>query len=226
MGELAASIAHEINQPLTAVVANGSACLRWLAAASPNLDEAREAARRIVRDGDRAGEVLKRIRAFLQKADTQKTRVDINKTIREVVILTQDEARLHNVVLHMKLASDLPQVLGDRVQLQQVILNLVVNGIEAMASTQDGARELHIYSRQHEAEEVLVAVKDFGGGVDPQDVEKLFDAFYSTKANGLGMGLAISKSIVEDHGGRLWIAPDNDLGTTFQFTLLQPGKEQ
>jgi C4-dicarboxylate-specific signal transduction histidine kinase len=226
MGELAASIAHEINQPLTAVVANGSACLRWLAGDSPNLDEARAAARRIVRDGNRADEILKRIRGFLKKTGTKKTRVDINKAIREVVTLAQDEARRHSVTLRMKLASDLPAVLGDRVQLQQVILNLVVNGIEAMASAADESPELHIYSRRHEGDKVLVAVKDFGAGVDQQDVEKLFDPFYSTKANGLGMGLAISKSIVEDHGGRLWIGPDNGLGTTFQFTLIQHGNEQ
>jgi signal transduction histidine kinase len=225
MGELAASIAHEINQPLTAVVTNGSACLRWLASDSPNLEEARAAARRIVRDGNRAGEVLKRIRAFLKKADTRKTRVDINKTIREVVTLTQDEARRHNVVLHMKLANDLPSVSGDRVQLAQVILNLVLNGIEATAATTDESRELHIYSRRHEADKVLIAVKDFGAGIDSQDVERLFEPFYSTKANGLGMGLAISRTIVEDHGGRLWIAPDNGLGTTFQFTLIQYGKD-
>jgi C4-dicarboxylate-specific signal transduction histidine kinase len=225
MGELAASIAHEINQPLTAVVTNGSACLRWLDADSPNLEEAREAARRIVRDGSRAGEVLKRIRSFLKKADTQKTRVDINKAIREVVTLTEDEARRHHVTLRMKLANDLPPVLGDRVQLQQVILNLVMNGIEAMAASTNESRELHIYSRRHEADKVLIAVKDFGGGVDPHDAEKLFDPFYSTKANGLGMGLAISRTIVEDHGGRLGIAPDNGLGTTFQFTLIQYGKE-
>jgi len=225
MGELAASIAHEINQPLTAVVTNGSACLRWLDTDSPNLDEAREAARRIVRDGSRAGEVLKRIRTFLKKADTQKTRVDINRAIGEVVTLTQDEARRHNVTLRVKLTDDLPPVLGDRVQLQQVILNLVLNGLEAMSSRKNETSELHIYSRRDEPDKVLVAVKDFGGGVDPHDVEKLFDPFYSTKANGLGMGLAISKTIVEDHGGRLWIAPDNGLGTTFQFTLLRYGKE-
>lgn len=225
MGELAASIAHEINQPLTAVVTNGSACLRWLSSDSPNLDEAREAARRIVRDGNHAGEVLKGIRAFLKKADTQKNRVDINKTITEVVALARDEGRRHQVTLHTKLANDLPTVLGDRVQLQQVILNLVLNGIEAMTNSAPAARELHIYSRLYEGDKVLVAVKDFGAGVAPGDVEKLFDAFYSTKPDGLGMGLAISRTIVEDHGGRLWIAPENGLGTTFQFTLIQYGKE-
>ena len=226
LGELAASIAHEINQPLTAVVTNGSACLRWLAADSPNLEEAREAARRIVRDGNRAGEVLKRIRLFLKKTDTEKTRVDINRTITEVVALARDEASRHQVTLHTKLANDLPPVLGDRVQLQQVIFNLVLNSIEAMTNSAPAARELHIYSRRYEGDKVMVTVKDFGAGVDPRDVEKLFDPFYSTKSDGLGMGLAISRTIVEDHGGSLWIAPDNGLGTTFQFTLTAYGKER
>jgi PAS domain S-box-containing protein len=221
MGELAASIAHEVNQPLSAIVNNGSACLRWLNGAAPDLDEAREAARRIIRDGNRAGEVITRIRALLRKTDAEKARLDINQTIREVVKLTRNEAARKGVTLRMDLAADLPPVLGDRVQLQQVILNLVMNGVEAMASAPARQRELLIRSRQHESDKALVAVQDSGVGLDGQDLEKLFDAFYTTKPQGMGMGLAISRSIVEDHGGQLWAAPNDGPGATFQFTLLR-----
>jgi C4-dicarboxylate-specific signal transduction histidine kinase len=221
MGELAASIAHEVNQPLSAIVNNGSACMRWLDGVAPNLDEAREAARRIIRDGNRAGEVITRIRALLRKTDTEKARLDINQTIREVVMLTRNEAARKGVTLRLDLAADLPPVLGDRVQLQQVILNLVMNGVEAMASASSRPRELHIRSRRHESDKALIAVQDSGVGLDGQNLEKLFDAFYSTKPQGMGMGLAISRSIVEDHGGRLWAAPNDGPGATFQFTLLK-----
>ncbi|SRR6266404_2009069 len=221
MGELAASIAHEINQPLSAIVNNGSACVRWLAADSPNLDEAREAAQDIIREGKRAGEVISRIRAFLRKTETEKAPLDINQTIRDVVILMRNEAEGKGVALHMELASNLPLVLGDRVQLQQVILNLVMNGVDAMTSVSDGERELRIQSRQDEADKVLIAVQDFGVGIDPGNLEKIFDAFYTTKPQGMGMGLAISRSIVEDHGGLLWAEPNEGHGTTFQFTLLK-----
>jgi PAS domain S-box-containing protein len=221
MGELAASIAHEVNQPLSAIVNNGSACLRWLNGAAPDIDEAREAARRIIRDGNRAGEVITRIRALLRKTDAEKARLDINQTIREVVKLTQNEAARKGVTLRMDLAADLPPVLGDRVQLQQVILNLVMNGVEAMASAPARPRELLIRSRPYEPDKALVAVQDSGVGLDGQDLEKIFDAFYTTKPQGMGMGLAISRSIVEDHGGRLWAAPNDGPGATFQFTLLK-----
>jgi PAS domain S-box-containing protein len=221
MGELAASIAHEVNQPLSAIMNNSSACLRWLASGEPNLDEAREAARRVIRDGARAGEVITRIRALLRKTDTEKARLDINQIIREVVTLTRNEATGKGVALRLELAAGLPPVLGDRVQLQQVILNLIMNGIEAMASVTDRPRVLLICSRQHESDNVLVAVRDSGVGLDGQDLEKLFDAFYTTKSQGLGMGLAISRSIVEDHGGRLWVVSNDGPGATFQFTLLK-----
>jgi PAS domain S-box-containing protein len=221
MGELAASIAHEVNQPLSAIVNNGSACLRWLASEEPNLDEARDAARRIIRDGNRAGEVITRIRALLRKTDAKKARLDINQTIREVVTLTRNEAAGKGVAIRMELAAGLPPVLGDRVQLQQVILNLIMNGIEAMASVTDRPRELLISSRQHESDKALVAVRDSGVGLGGQDLERIFDAFYTTKSQGMGMGLAISRSIVEDHGGRLWAAPNDGPGATFQFTLLK-----
>jgi signal transduction histidine kinase len=221
MGELAASIAHEVNQPLSAIVNNGSACLRWLASEEPNLDEARDAARRIIRDGNRAGEVITRIRALLRKTDAKKARLDINQTIREVVTLTRNEAVGKGVAIRMELAAGLPPVLGDRVQLQQVILNLIMNGIEAMASVTDRPRELVISSRQHESDKALVAVRDSGVGLGGQDLERIFDAFYTTKSQGMGMGLAISRSIVEDHGGRLWVVPNDGPGATFQFTLLK-----
>jgi PAS domain S-box-containing protein len=221
MGELAASIAHEVNQPLSAIVNNGSACLRWLASEEPNLDEAREATRRVIRDGGRAGEVITRIRALLRKTDAEKARLDINQTIREVVTLTRNEATGKGVALRLELAAGLPAVLGDRVQLQQVILNLIMNGIEAMASVTGRPRELLISSRQHESDKALVAVQDSGVGLDGQDLEKVFDAFYTTKSHGLGMGLAISRSIVEDHGGQLWAVPNEGPGATFQFTLVK-----
>ncbi|HEY8188024.1 MAG TPA: ATP-binding protein [Pyrinomonadaceae bacterium] len=221
MGELAASIAHEINQPLSAIVNSGSACVRWLAGDSPNLDEAREAAQDIIREGTRAGEVITRIRAFLRKTETEKAPIDINQTIRDVVILMRNEAEGKGASLHMELAANLPAVLGDRVQLQQVVLNLVMNGIEAMASVTDRPRELRIQSSQYESDKVLVAVQDSGVGLAQADLEEIFDAFYTTKAKGLGMGLAISRSIVEGHGGQLWVQPNDGSGTTFQFTLLK-----
>ena len=219
MGELTASIAHEVNQPLTAVIANANASLRWLAAATPNLDEARDAVSRILRDGNRAGEVIARIRALIQKTDTEKVRLDINQTVQEVVILIQNEAGRKGVALRMDLAADVPPVLGDRVQLQQVILNLAMNGVEAMASVADRPRELLIRSRQHESDKVLVAVQDRGIGIDSQNLEKIFDTFFTTKSQGMGMGLAISRSIVENHGGQLWARPNDGPGVTFEFAL-------
>ena len=226
MGELAASIAHEVNQPLTAVIANANASLRWLAAATPNLDEAREAVSRIVRDGNRAGEVIARIRALVQKSDTEKVRLDINQTVQEVVILMQNEAVRKGVALRMDLAADVSPVLGDRIQLQQVILNLVMNGIEAMASVADRPRELLIRSCEHESDQLLVAVQDSGIGIDRANLVKIFDAFYTTKPKGMGMGLAISRSIVENHGGRLWAVPNDGQGATFQFTLQSCSKQE
>jgi len=221
MGELAASIAHEINQPLSAIVNNGSACLRWLDGGSPNVIEAKEAAQRIVRDGNRAAEVISRIRGLLRKTETEKTRLDVNQTIREIVTVIRQEAVEHGVDLRMDLASDIPTVLGDRVQLQQVILNLLMNGVEAMAPIKERPRELSISTRPHETDKVLVTVRDSGIGIERESLENIFDAFYTTKAQGMGMGLAISRSIVEDHGGELWAVTNNGSGVTFQFTLLQ-----
>jgi len=226
LGEMTASIAHETNQPLAAVVTNGSACLRWLAGESPNLDEAREAARRVVRDGNRASEVIARIRALLQKTDTQQLPLDINQTVQEVVSLVQNEVERKGATLRLELARDLPLVSGDRVQLQQVILNLVMNGTEAMAAVNDRSRELFICSSQDESANVQVAVRDCGMGIVPENMDKIFNAFYTTKSQGMGMGLAISRSIVESHGGRLWAAPNDGPGVTFQFTLQACGRQE
>ncbi len=219
LGEMTASIAHEVNQPLTAVIANANASLRWLAAATPNLDEARDAVSRIVRDGNRAGEVIARIRALVQKTDTEKVRLDINQTVHEVVILMQNEAVRKGVALRMDLAANVPPVLGDRIQLQQVILNLVMNGIEAMDTVTDRPKEILIQSCGHESEQLVVAVRDSGIGIDRQNLEKIFDTFYTTKSQGMGMGLAISRSIVENHGGWLWATPNDGPGVTFAFAL-------
>ena len=221
MGELTASIAHEVNQPLAAIVANANAGSRWLANPTPNLEEARNAISRIVRDGNRASDVIRRIRALVKKGDTEKTLLDINEVIQEVVSLTHSEIQKSGVMLKMNLASGLPRILGDRIQLQQVILNLVMNGIEAMNTVKDRPREMLIRSSQYESDKVLVAVQDSGIGIDSQNLEKIFDTFYTTKSQGMGMGLAISRSIVENHGGRLWAVPNDGPGATFQFTLLK-----
>lgn len=219
MGEFAASIAHEVNQPISGIVINANACLRWLAGDSPNLDEARENARRIARDGKRAGEVIARIRALATKTDTAKVRLDMNEVIREVVALARDEMYRNNVTLRTEFAVDLPPVLADRVQLQQVVLNLVMNGIEAMSAVRERSRELAIRTQNDEAGQVRASVQDSGIGLDPKSMERIFDAFYSTKHAGMGMGLSISRSIVQNHGGRLWAAANDGPGTTFQFTV-------
>jgi C4-dicarboxylate-specific signal transduction histidine kinase len=219
MGELAASIAHEVNQPLAAVVINANTCVRWLAGDSPNIAEAREAASRIVRDGTRAGEVISRIRALVTKTATSKERLDINEAIGEVVALARSEVQRNGVTLGMKLADGLSPVLGDRVQLQQVLLNLVMNGVEAMSTVGERLRELVITTHDGEGDDVRVAVKDSGTGLDAQSMERIFDAFYTTKSRGMGMGLSISRSIVQNHGGRLWALANDGPGTTFQFTL-------
>jgi C4-dicarboxylate-specific signal transduction histidine kinase len=220
MGELAASIAHEVNQPLAGIVTNANASLRWLAGDSPNLAEAREAIRRILRDGNRAGDVVSRMRALLKKASTTKERLDINQAIQEVVVLTQSEVQKNRVTLRMNLAANLPPVMGDRVQIQQVALNLMLNAIEAMRMVEEHERDL-VISTQSEGDEIRVVVRDAGIGFDPLSVDRIFDAFHTTKPGGLGMGLSISRSIVESHGGRLWASPNQGRGVTFQFSLLK-----
>ncbi len=221
MGELAASIAHEVNQPIPGIVINGNTCLRWLAGDSPNLDEAREAARRIVRDGKRAGDVIARIRALATKTVTVKGRLDMNEAIREVVALARDEVRRSGVTLRTELADDLSPALGDRVQLQQVVLNLVMNGVQAMSTVEERRRELVIRTQNDEGDQVRVTVQDSGIGIDPQRMQRIYDAFYTTKHGGMGMGLSISRSIVQDHGGQLWAMANDGPGTTFHFTVAK-----
>jgi PAS domain S-box-containing protein len=218
VGELSASIAHEINQPLAAVVANGHACLRWLSAQPPNLAKAQEAAERIVRDGKDAGEIIRRTRALFKQATLEKTDLDINEIITEVLRLTRSEAVRRGVAVETDLKPDLPYVGGDRVQLQQVLFNLLVNGIEAMEGVPaHGPKKLFIRSNEQPGAGVQVEVRDCGPGlVEP---EKAFEAFYTTKENGLGMGLAICRSIVEAHQGRLWAESAEGTGATFYFTL-------
>jgi signal transduction histidine kinase len=219
MGELAASIAHEVNQPLAGIVINGNACLRWLAGESPNLAEAREAAQRIIRDGTRASDIIARVRALARKTGTLTERVDLNEAIREVLALCQGEARKHDVALRTQVPDGLPPVRGDRVLIQQVVLNLVMNGIEAMSDAPRHPRELVIQAHG-EADDVRVTVHDSGIGLDPQALDRIFDALYTTKPGGMGMGLSISRTIVENHGGRLSVVAQDGPGATFEFTLL------
>jgi PAS domain S-box-containing protein len=226
MGELASSIAHEVNQPLTAVVTNANACLRWLAGEPPNLDEARETVKRIVRDGHRASEVIGRVRALFKKNATDKARLNVNELIQDSVALVHGETRRNRSVLRTELGSDLPHVLGDRVQLQQVLLNLIINGIEAMSAVTGRPRELVIKTRRDEAGGVDVSVRDSGAGINPEDADRLFDAFYTTKAEGMGMGLSVSRSIIEAHGGRLRAESNDGRGATFRFTLPADGEGQ
>ena len=219
LGELSASIAHEVNQPLAAVVTNAEACVRWLDRETPDLDEARCAVKQIVNDGYRAGEVIRRVRALVNKVDTQKAPLDVNDVVNEVVALVQRELLSHRVSLRMELAPALPVVLADRVQLQQVIINLVTNGIEAMQPVTDRPRELVIRSHQDEAHQVLVTVKDHGVGISAENADRLFNAFFTTKSSGIGMGLSICRSIIEAHGGRMSATNNAGPGATFQFTL-------
>ncbi len=220
LGEMTASIAHEINQPLGAIVNNANACLRWLAA--QNFEEARQSAAQVVADGHRAGEIITRIRALANKAPPRKEWLDINETIREVLALARSEVQRSGVALETRLSDDvhyLPLILADRIQLQQVILNLIVNGIEAMSEADNSARELLVSSGTAKARQVVVAVRDSGSGLDPKTLDRIFDPFYTTKTQGMGMGLAISRSIIEAHGGKLWATANQDRGSTFQFTL-------
>jgi C4-dicarboxylate-specific signal transduction histidine kinase len=219
VGELTASIAHELNQPLAAIVTNSNACLRWLGGAQPNLDEARKAVDRIIKDSYRASDVISRVRALVKKTPARNDLVDLNEVIVEVLALAQNQARRAGVVLKRELATDLPRVRGDRVQLQQVILNLVINGLEAIAKNKNGERELSISSGIDDSKDMTIAVRDTGEGLDPANLERVFDAFFTTKADGMGMGLAISRTIIESHGGRLWATPNSPRGAIFQFTL-------
>lgn len=219
LGELTASIAHEVNQPLAAVVANAEACLRWLGRDIPDLAAARRSAEWVINDGIRASEVVRRVRALAHKADIEKAPLDVNDIVGEVIALVQRELASHQVSLRTELEPALPEILGDRVQLQQVIINLVMNGIEAMQAVTDRPRELVIRSRQEEMHGVLLSVTDCGVGISAENANRLFNAFFTTKASGLGMGLSICRSIVEAHGGRLSASGDEGRGATFQFVL-------
>ena len=219
VGELTASIAHEVNQPLAAIVTNGNACLRWLGGVKPNFPEARQAVERIIKDSYRASEVISRIRTLVKKAPPRNDRVDLNEVILEVLALAQNQARRSRVELKRELADNLPAVNGDRVQLQQVILNLVVNGMESIATSRNGERELSISTSKDESNNLVVVVRDSGHGLDAANLERVFDAFFTTKPEGMGMGLAISRTIIESHGGRLWATSNSPHGAVFQFTL-------
>jgi PAS domain S-box-containing protein len=219
MGELVASLAHEINQPLAAVVTNGSACLRWLNRDEPDLAEARDSVSRIVRDAERAGDVIRGLRALAKKSGPQMSKLDINDAIQEVLALTRSELQRHRVVLHTHLFVDDRPVFGDRVQLQQVLLNLIMNGVEAMSAVTDRPKVLAITSEPVEPGGVLVAVEDAGTGLDPETADRIFDPFFTTKPNGMGMGLSICRSIIEAHGGRFWASRRAPQGTAFRFTV-------
>jgi signal transduction histidine kinase len=219
MGELTASIAHEVNQPLTAVVTHGHACLQWLSADPPNLAKTRQTVERIIRDGNRAGSVITRIRALFKKEAPAKDWLDINEVVHELTTFLRDEAVRRGISMRTDLVPGLPQIKGDRVQLQQVILNLVMNGMDAMVNTTAHRKELLISARANEAAEILVRVEDSGTGLDPDTAEKIFTPFYTTKPHGIGLGLPLSRSIIESHEGRLWASPRPSGGAIVQFTL-------
>jgi len=223
MGELTASLAHEVNQPIAAAVTSANSCLHWLAGDVPNLDKARAAAERIAKDGTRAAEIISRIRLLFQKGSPQLELVDVNEITEEMIVLLRGEATRHWISLRTELAADLPPVLGDRVQLQQVMMNLMINGIDAMKAV-DGTRELAIKSQRAENEQVLVSVSDTGVGLPPQRADQIFNAFFTTKPHGTGMGLRICRSILESHGGRLWATDNSPRGANFYITL--PAKSE
>jgi C4-dicarboxylate-specific signal transduction histidine kinase len=223
MGELTASLAHEINQPLTAIVTNGIAGLRWLKRDTPDLAEAQNAFQHIVQDAARAGAVIRGIRDLAMKSGPRLNKLDIDDVIREVLALTRGELQRHGVALHTELATGGRPVLGDPVQLQQVLLNLILNGIDAMKTVTDRARELTVSTAFCEPVSLLVAVEDTGTGLDPAVAQRIFEPFFTTKSDGLGMGLSICRSIVDTHGGRLWASPRAPSGTAFRFTIPLAG---
>ncbi len=219
VGELAASIAHEVNQPLAAVVANADACVAWLTLKTPDVVEAQAAALRAVEGATRASDVIARIRSLNTKGVPQKTKVDINGVIRDTLVLTKEQVTQNSVLLSLQLDTDLPQIMGDGVQLQQVILNLVANAVEAMANVTERSRTLKIRSQREQGYGIRISVQDAGVGISEELIPRLFEPFFTTRARGIGMGLAISRSIVEAHGGRLWVESRLNQGTVFQLTL-------
>jgi PAS domain S-box-containing protein len=223
MGELTASLAHEINQPISAAVTNARTCQRWLTRNPPDIEEARNSATRIVRDITRTAEIVSRIRSLFQKSATQRELVDVNDVIQELIVLLHHEAKRYSVSIRTDLASSLPKVMADRVQLQQVLMNLLLNGIEAMKEM-NAPGELTIKSCKEDHDELLISVSDSGVGLPSEQADQIFDAFFTTKAQGTGMGLTISRTIIESHGGRLWASPHQGQGTTFYFTLPTPAE--
>ncbi len=218
MGELTASLAHEVNQPIAAAVTDANTCLRWLNRDHPNVEEARDAASRTVKDATRAAEIISRTRLLFKKSTPQWELVDVNEIIRDMVALMRGEIKRHSISVRSELAEDTPQITGDRVQLQQVLMNLMVNAIDAMKDA-NGTRELAIKSQRTDNEQFMVSISDTGVGLPPEQADKIFDAFFTTKPHGTGMGLRISRSIVESHGGRLWAADNSPRGARFHLTL-------
>src|SRR5258708_15668597 len=223
MGELTDSLAHEVNQPIAATVTDAKTCLRWLARDQPDLGEARMAASRAVKDATRAAEIIKRVRLLFTKGAVQRQLLDINEVIREITLLLYSEATQYAILVHAELFADLPQVMGDRVQVQQVLMNLMMNSIDAMKNV-DGTRELTIQSQRGDDGQVVISVSDTGVGLPPQKAEQIFDAFFTTKPHGTGMGLRISRSIVESNGGHLCAADNSPRGPRFFLTFRTHGE--
>ncbi|MGO9818839.1 MAG: sensor histidine kinase, partial [Acidocella sp.] len=219
MGQFTSSIAHEVSQPIAATIMSAHAALRWLGAEPPALEEVRRSLDKIIRDGHRARDVIDRIRALIKKAPPRKDRLDINEAVREVIELTRAETVRNGVTVRTDLADGLPLIEGDRVQLQQVILNLIVNAVQAMSGDSEGTRELLISTARSEPNDVVVAVQDSGPGLAPEVLARLFEPFYTTKPGGLGLGLSICRSIIEAHGGRLWVSENVPHGAIFHFTV-------
>jgi PAS domain S-box-containing protein len=221
MGELTASLAHEVNQPITAVVNGASTCVRWLTREGPDPGEAREAALGVIRNAKRAADIINRVRSISKKGESKRQLSDINELIRETIILLGDEASRNSVSIRIDLDAELPKVIADSVQVQQVMMNLIMNGIDAMKEV-DQTRQLTIQSRRPQDRQLMISVTDTGVGLPPQETNKIFDAFFTTKPHGIGMGLRISRSIVESHGGRLWATDNSPRGASFSFTLTNP----
>jgi C4-dicarboxylate-specific signal transduction histidine kinase len=219
LGVLTASIAHEVNQPLSGIITNASTCVRMLDGDPPNVDGARETAKRTIRDGRRAADVITRLRALFSKKGAGVDLVDLNEATREVIALSRSELERNGVITKIELDDELPPVMGDRVQLQQVILNLLRNGSDAMSDVDDRPRELLFRTEVEEADRVRLSVQDAGIGFEPQTLDRLFQTFYTTKEEGMGIGLSVSRSIIESHHGRLWATPNNGPGVTFSFSL-------
>jgi C4-dicarboxylate-specific signal transduction histidine kinase len=225
LGELTATIAHEVNQPLAAVVSSGNACLRWLASEPPNIENAKQSVDRIIRDAHRASEVIGRVRSLAKKTPPEKQWLNINDAVRETLSLTRMEAAEHGASLRSQLSDDVPPVWADRIEVQQVILNLIINGIEAISAEGNERRDVLVTTKKDKPDDILLTVCDTGTGLDPAKLEHIFDAFYSTKREGMGLGLAVSRSIIEAHGGRLWASQNEPHGAIFQFTLPIARKE-